>query len=133
MPRLSSVIPLSCTSLLCTLLKNDIFLTKTFNAVFNPFPLSKVLVALETNIFSSFSKKKLFIKATEFLLNLHLVKIRQIVLTLSKIILLKDQIVSENMLRPTETLLIWFLAYYYVNLPTLGLDRERCSLLDNQF
>ena len=71
-------------------------------------------------------------KATEFLLNLHSVKIRQIVLILSTIILLKDQIVSKNMLLPTETLLIWLLAYYYVNLPTPGLDRERCSTLDSQ-
>ena len=69
-------------------------------------------------------------QATEFLLNLRSVKIRQIVLILSKIILLKDQIVCKNMLRPTETILIWFLAYYYIKLPTPGLDRERCSTLD---
>ena len=71
-------------------------------------------------------------KATEFLVNLHAVKIRQIVLILSKTIVLKDQIVSKNMLRPTETLLIWFLVCYDVKLRTPGLDRERCSALDSQ-
>ena len=71
-------------------------------------------------------------RATEFLVNLHAVKIRQIVLILSKTIILKDLIVSENMLRPTETLLIWFLACYYLKLRTPGLDRERCSMLNSQ-
>ena len=72
-------------------------------------------------------------KATEFLLNLFSVKIRQIVLILSKITLLKDQIVSKNMLRYMETLLIWFLDHYYAKLPTPGIDRERCSTLASKF
>ena len=71
-------------------------------------------------------------KATEFLLNLHSVKIRQIVLILSKITLLKDQIVSKNMLRPIETLVIWFLDHYYAKLLTPDIDRERCSTLDSR-
>ena len=65
-------------------------------------------------------------------MNLHAIKIRQIVLILSKAIILKDQIVSENRLRPTETLLIWFLACYYLKLRTPGLDRERCSTLNSK-
>ena len=36
------------------------------------------------------------------------------------------------MLRPSETLLSCFLAYYYVKLLTPGLDRERSSTLDSQ-
>ena len=72
-------------------------------------------------------------KATEFVLNLQSVRIRQIVLILFNIILLKDQIVGKNMLWPTETLLIWFLVYYYVKLPTPDLDREGYSTLDAKF
>ena len=124
--------PLRCTSLLCTQLKNDIFLTKKFNFGQAPSPSAKSLLLLKQTYFHHFVRTSCLFKATEFLLNLHSVKIRQIVLILSKITLLKDQIVSKIMLRPIETLLIWFLDHYYSKLPTPDIDRERCSTLDSQ-
>ena len=87
---------------------------------------------MKQTYFHHFVQTSCLSKATEFLLNLHSVKIRQIVLILSKITLLKDQIVSKNMLRPIETLVIWFLDHYYAKLLTPGIDRERCSMLDSQ-
>ena len=87
---------------------------------------------LKQAYFHHFVQTSYLSKATEFLMNLHSIKLRQIVLILSKTKILKDQIVSKNMLRPTETLLIWFLACYYVKLRTPGLDRECCSTLDSQ-
>ena len=124
--------PLRCTSLLCTLLKNDIFVTKNLIFVQTPSPSAKSLLLLKQTYFHHFVQTSCLSKATEFLLNLHSVKIRQIVLILSKITLLKDQIVSKNMLRPIETLVIWFLDHYYAKLLTRGIDRERCSTLDSQ-
>ena len=124
--------PLRCTSLLRTLLKNDIFLTKNLIFVQAPSPLAKSLLLLKQTYFHHFGQTSCLSKATEFLLNLHSVKIRQIVLILSKITLLKDQIISKNMLRPIETLLICFLDHYYAKLPTAGIDKESCSTLDSQ-
>ena len=112
--------------------KRHFFDKKKLIFVQAPSPSAKSFLLLKQTYFHHFVRTSCLSKATEFLLNLHSVKIRQIVLILSKITLLKDQIVSKNMLRPIETLLIWFLDHYYAKLPTPGIDRERCSTLDSQ-
>ena len=112
--------------------KTTFFWQKNLIFVQAPSPSAKSLLCLKQTYFHHFVRTSCLSKATVFLLNRHSVKIRQIVLILSKITLLKDQIVSKNMLRPIETLLIWFLDHYNAKLPTPGIDRERCSTLDSQ-
>ena len=112
--------------------KRHCFLQKILILRSSPSPSAKSWLRLKQTYFHHFVQTSYLLKATKFLLNLHSVKMRQIVLMFFKIIILKDQIVSKNMLRLTETLLIWFLACYYVKLPTPGLDRERCFTLDSQ-